>query len=188
MRHNSVVRGVFAGIVITTVGLSAAACGVHPSGGIGGAGAQQQFTPTSRLIASGTPTPPAAGANQTGKVTPGQVVLTLDKASYTTSDSIRVTIANGLATAISTTDHQSGCTVVTLERWASGAWQAQGLCRLMTPTRIIDLAPGTTAQQLGATQPGTYRIAFHYFVGSASGNAPTTSQSAVVYSSSFAVN
>src|SRR5260370_30216473 len=88
---------------------------------------------------AGSPTPGADGTSKS-QATSGKVTLTLDKQHYTASDAIIVTIANGLATGIWVTDHQTNCTVVTVERQQDGQWQAVAPCRLMIATRMISLA------------------------------------------------
>ncbi len=124
--------------------------------------------------------------------TPGRVTVAVDKTHYAPTDTISVMIVNGLATSISTTDHQTNCTVVTLERVVNGAWQAEGACRLLTPTRVVQILPGTTTQQLGSTRwpTGMYRVAFHYFMepDEAPGQGATLGQGGVVYSASFTID
>jgi hypothetical protein len=121
--------------------------------------------------------------------TPGQVTVAVDKTHYAPTDTIMVMIFNGLAASVSTTDHQTNCTVVTLERVVNGAWQAEGACRLLTPTRVVQILPGTTTQQLGSTRwpTGTYRVAFRYFMepDEEPGQGAIPGQGGVVYSASF---
>ena len=138
--------------------------------------------------ASGTPRASATPRPTSG---PGQVTVAVDKTHYAPTDTITVTILNGLATTISTTDHQTNCTVVMLERLVNGAWQPVGACRLMTPTRVVPISPGTTVQQLGSTAwpAGTYRVAFRYFTepDGESGQATASAQGGLVYSATFTI-
>jgi hypothetical protein len=140
----------------------------------------------------GLPDSPQAGASSSttpgavGQITSGQVTLTLDKRQYTPSDTIVVTIHNGLPQAIWAADHQTNCTLVTAERLQDGQWAAMGKCPLMTPTRMVILPAGSsTPQQLSGAQgavppesqapapteswtPGAYRVTLTY-AGSADG-------------------
>lgn len=148
-----------------------AGCGASGSAGPGG---------------GGTPTTTA------GTATPGPVTVTTDKQRYGSKDTIAVTITNGSSSTIVAPDHQSNCTIVTLEWWSGANWQPQNPCRLMTPTRLIPIAAGATmAQQLqpqGGTPPswptGAYRLAFTYYVGTVGSHSgsPTT-----IYSATFTV-
>jgi hypothetical protein len=119
---------------------------------------------------AGSPTLGADGTSK-GQVTSGEVTLSLDKQHYTASDAITVTITNGLATSIWVTDHQTNCTVVTVERQQDGHWQAVAPCLLMIATRMISLAPasltpvrllhaGTGLQNVWPA--GTYRVKLSY--------------------------
>jgi hypothetical protein len=81
---------------------------------------------------------------------------------------------------IMVTDHHTSCTYVDLQQQAGGQWQPVGECKLMTPTRQVDLAAGSvTAQRIfipsGAGAGGTYRVALTY-------NVTTT-----IYSNTFTV-
>jgi hypothetical protein len=117
------------------------------------------------------------------------VTVTVDKTHYAPQDTITVTISNGLATTISTTDHQTNCTIVTLERLANGAWQAEGVCRLKTPTRIVPISPGMTVQQLSSSPwpTGTYRVAFRYFTEPDAVQGASPGQGGLVYSTTFTI-
>jgi hypothetical protein len=142
---------------------------------------------------SGVHGSPPAAPGSTVSSGAGQVTVKVDKGHYAPSDTITVTITNGMAvTTILAYDHQTNCTIVTLERLANGAWQPEAMCKLMTPTRIVPVPPGAVALQLTSTAwpAGTYRVAFRYFTkpdGAATpGAAP--GQSGAVYSATFAIN
>jgi hypothetical protein len=160
-----------------SLGLGACAVVAHPSGGPSPT-PQRSVTPHTSATAQ-----PTSG--------PGQVTVAVDKTHYAPTDTITVTILNGLAAIISTTDHQTNCTIVTLERLVNGAWQPEGACRLMTPTRVVPISPGTTVQQLSSSAwpTGTYRVAFRYFTepDAELGQGATPGQGAVVYSATFTI-
>ncbi len=177
MRYCVGIRILMSGTV-TALSLGLVGCSVGPQPNAGGPGAASGATPR-----------PSATAQPTSR--PGQVTVAVDKTHYAPTDTITVTILNGLATTISTTDHQTNCTVVTLERLVNGAWQPVGACRLMTPTRVVPISPGTTVQQLGSTAwpAGTYRVAFRYFTepDGEPGQGASPGQGGVVYSATFTI-
>jgi hypothetical protein len=112
---------------------------------------------------------------------------------YAPHDTIDVSIHNGLATSIFAQDSHSDCTLITLLRSVSGAWQAQESCVDMTPTRhVLEIQSGADMAQLLApgqddSSPlwpaGTYQVTFAYV------SSPTQGfgQSTVVHSASFVV-
>jgi hypothetical protein len=108
-----------------------------------------------------------------------RVTVILDKTSYTPDEAITVTIRNGLKTSIIAANHQSGCTLVTLQ-WqdAQGNWQNQNKCRLGVMTRLITLpSQSSQVQSLSPTSgtfarsgqwaKGHYRIIFGFTLGNA---------------------
>ena len=162
--------------LLVLIGVSAflAGCG-RPAG-----------SPSADATPSGTP-----GAGD--QLVSGQVTLALDKQTYQPGDTIVVTINNGLSQTISTTDHQTNCTLVTAEYLAGSQWQAVGACRLMTPTRIVPLpANSSTVQQLvvpesssdGSSWPaGTYRVTLVY----SGGDEGTAVPGGLVHSAEFTI-
>jgi hypothetical protein len=159
-----------ASLIGMVLGLSVlAGCGVSGMAGTGG---------------GGTPSP--------GTTTPSPITVNPDKQRYARSDSIVVTIVNGSSTAIVAPDHQSNCTVVTLEGRTGQSWQPENPCKLMIATRLIPIVPGATlVQQLhpqGGSPPGwatgTYRVAFTYYVGTPENFSGSTT---TIYSATFTV-
>ena len=138
--------------------LAIGACGVSTS-------AQPGTKAASTRISSLTPFP-SASAGVALTVTPvhGVVTVSLDKAHYHSGDLAIVTVTNGLAQSISTTDHKSSCSIVQLEQQVNGSWQAVEPCRLQTPTLVVDLAKGSvTEQKIGIpSTPATYRVTLSY--------------------------
>jgi hypothetical protein len=137
--------------------------------------------------------------------TPGAVTLHLGQTHAGVTDAVSVTVANGLPMEILVADHQSECTVVTLERQVGSGWLAVAPCQLETPTRLLPIAPGTTetpvlgpagGPQARVWQAGTYRFTLHYSVDAEAsaevGAAVQMSQAApapagVVYSQIFTI-
>ncbi|MBF6590064.1 MAG: hypothetical protein IVW57_05960 [Ktedonobacterales bacterium] len=112
-----------------------------------------------------------ASSGGAGGVTPGQVTLVTSKSRYQASETVSVTIANGLSSGILAADHQSDCTVVVVEYLNGQTWQPQKLCQLKSATRLIPIAAGATlTQQIQppgkpgalAWPTGTYRVALGY--------------------------
>jgi hypothetical protein len=169
--------------------LALAACQAPSQTGAGSAG-----TPTSGPTGTATSVP-TTGSTPTGSTpTPGAVTLILSKSSYKPGEAIEVTIKNGLSTTIFAIGQHTDCMFVQLERLDNGVWKAEGSCRLVPPTRLVSLAPGSSTPQvlapgtgLNATGPwpaGTYRIAFQYEVA----GAGTSGQQTLVYSANFVIS
>jgi hypothetical protein len=150
------------------------ACGVtEPSGTAGEAtsapGTTVVITSTAgsvHAVPSSSASPTAAGRSAT-PMTPGEVRLVLDKTSYAPGSAATVTIENGLSAQIPVTDHHTSCTYVQLEQLVVGEWQPVGLCKLMTPIRLVELAAGSVISQrinipTGPDAAGTYRVALKY--------------------------
>ena len=121
------------------------------------------ITIVSTVMSHTTPTPPRSNGNSNGHVT-----VTVDASHYGATDTIGIAINNASGGDISTPDHQTNCKEVTLLRSVNGAWEPQRQCRLLSPTRLVTLAPGSTPQPLapGSTPwpAGIYRVAFAYFI------------------------
>jgi hypothetical protein len=129
--------------------------------------------------------------------TPGAVALRLGQMHAGVTDAVSVTVANDLPTAILVEDHQSECTVVTLERQEGGGWLAVAPCQLETPTRLLPIPSGTaqtvTLRPEGGPQPrlwqaGTYRFALHYSAGEEGQTNPAAlAPAGIVYSQTFTI-
>lgn len=173
------------GVAFLAVNAGIAACG--STSGATAASTQTQVTNvTTRTITSSTPTAPGSGA-PVATAAPGPVRLILGQSQFHPGDLVTVTIENGLAHAISATDHHSNCSLIQLEKLVNGAWQPLGKCNAQTPTRVVDLVAGSVTQQqvgmpAGADAAGTYRMMLTY---GASG-APA-SDAGPAYSSTFNV-
>jgi hypothetical protein len=72
--------------------------------------------------------------------------LSVDKSSYTPSSTIIVTLVNRGATNVITFDHQTGCTILTLQRQVSGDWQPVGSCAMGRVTQQVTIPAGKTMQ------------------------------------------
>lgn len=106
-----------------------------------------------------------------GAVSSGQVTVTTGKPQYAPTNTVDVTIANGLSSGILAADHQSDCTVLVIEHLSGQTWQPQNPCLLKSPTRLIPFGAGTSTQQTlqppsGQTTAGwptgSYRISLTY--------------------------
>lgn len=192
----------FALLGLAAIGL--VACGQTTSSGTGGE--SQASHASTGSASSGTPSgTPQTTSNSGGAPTPGQVTVTLvgtpqgtaqgTAQSYSKGAIITVEIANGLSSTITTTDHHTNCTMVTLEQQVGGAWQPVGKCVIMTATRMIPIAAGQVVKQelrpqngmtnVGIWQAGTYRVAFSYSAGS---NTETPGSGATIYSPTFTIS
>ena len=100
------------------------------------------------------------------------ITLTTDHALYTTSSTIIVTLINGRSTSIYTFDHQTSCTILTLQRQTASGWQAVGGCAMGRMTMHVEIKAGATmkislAPSAGQIHPapwpaGTYRAVLNY--------------------------
>jgi hypothetical protein len=159
---------------------SAGASTVQPAASASGAGELRG--------SSGSPVP----------VTAGKVEVRLGKASYRVSETLRVTVANGLGTSIYTEDFKTVCSIVMLQRAESSGWRDIDGCQLGRPTvtvmigaglgQTVEIDPNSTHLQDGGTRigfgAGVYRIKFGYRLDRGRmGEEPL-----VVYSPEFAVS
>ena len=129
--------------------------------------------------------------------TPGAVTLRLGQAHAGMTDTVSVTVVNGLPTPILVEDHQSECTVVTLEQQVDGGWLAVAPCQLETPTLLQSIRSGATEtvtlRPAGGPQPrvwqaGTYRFALSYSAGEeGQARLAALSPTAVVRSQTFTI-
>ena len=100
------------------------------------------------------------------------VTLSADHTAYTPSSTINVTLINHRSTSIFTFDHQTSCTILTLQRQTTNGWVATGGCALGRMTQRVEIKAGATMQialapgagQIHATPwpAGTYRVILNY--------------------------
>lgn len=152
--------GTFALVGMLAALVVLAGCGVTGAGAGTGTGA-----PTTTPLASPTASPAPTGAT----ILQGLVTVTLGQARYTTSETITVYINNGLSQSIWVANHQTSCSLVTLELQSSSVWREVAPCQVKTPTGQIEIKPGTsnTQQVLAPGRPaawpaGTYRVRLTY--------------------------
>lgn len=160
--------------------LAIGACGVSTSTQLG-----TKAAPTQTINLTPFPSATAVAALT---VTPvhGVVTISLDKAQYHSGDLAIVTVANGLAQSISTTDHKSSCSIVQLEEQVNGSWQAVEPCRLQTPTLVVEIAKGSVTEQKISipSTPATYRVTLSYSGGGEGAGGP----GGVVHSAEFTIS
>ena len=156
-------------------------------------------------VGAGQPGGPTAGATReatmTATSTSGAVTLRLGQTQAGVTDAVSVTVVNALPQAIVVEDHQSECTVVTLERQEGGGWLAVAPCQLETPTRLVPISSGAAQMvtlrpqdglQSRVWQAGTYRFALNYSAGAENGAEGQTTPAAlapagVVHSQTFTI-
>jgi hypothetical protein len=146
--------------------LTLAACGVTTAGEQ--PGGATSGTPTATVGATAT-----SGGTPVSSVPPTEAItLTTDHASYTTSATIIVTLINGRSASIFTFDHQTSCTILTLQRQTASGWQPVGGCAQGRMTVQVEVKAGanmkiTLAPSAGQIHPapwpaGTYRAVLNY--------------------------
>src|SRR5436190_24115327 len=98
------------------------------------------------------------------------VEVSVDRPFYQPKDDIMVSIQNNRQVSILTYDHQSYCTIVTLQMQqpSFGGWVDLAPCRMGIPDRPVEFAPG---EMIKVTLPGgdprpvgTYRVRFYYYL------------------------
>lgn len=115
---------------------------------------------------------------------PGKgVTINPDKSTYSESEAITATIFNGTNQPITAFDLKSYCSIVKLQRQASGEWTDIGECslkRMSLPATLgagetlrVVLQPGENANPLKTA--GQYRLVFEYFLGAITTPASATS-------------
>lgn len=167
--------------LLVALGLALSACGVSATT------AQPGTTAASTQSISLTPIPSAtAGVALTVAPIRGAVTISLDKTHYRAGELALVTVTNGLAQNISTTDHKSGCSIVALEQQVNGSWQTVEPCRLQTPTLMVELAKASVTEvKIGIPNtPATYRVTLSY----TGGNGETGGPSGIVHSAEFTMS
>jgi len=134
-----------------------------------------------------TPIPNAtADAARTATPVRGVVTIRLDKSRYHAGELALVTVTNGLAQSISTTNHKSSCSIVQLEQKVNGSWQAVDPCHLQTPTLVVELAKGSVTElKIGIPNtPATYRVTLSY----TGGDEGTGGPGGIVHSAEFTMS
>ncbi len=128
-----------------------AACGVTTTPGLGG-----QSSAKTTPAPTGTPATPSVADTQ---LPTSSVVLTVASATYTRSSTIIVTLTNRGSGSIFAYDHQTSCTILSLQRQTSGGGQTVGACALGILTRQIEIRAGETMKIALAPGAGTIRAA-----------------------------
>ena len=154
--------------------------------GTGGAsptptGSGNGVTPTTGSGPTSHPTQPPA------QPPTGAVILQVGAASYPPGSVVHVTIKNQSNQAINFADHQTNCTVLTVQRQVGDSWQKMAPCRLEILTRLHTLNAGASMDvsinTAGPWPAGVYRARLDFRAGSDTvpGGAGT------VYSSEFSL-
>ncbi|HEY7340566.1 MAG TPA: hypothetical protein VH591_06785 [Ktedonobacterales bacterium] len=147
--------------------LMLAACGVTTTSEQQPGGATSA-TPTATTASTATPKgTPVPSVPPTSAIT-----LTTDHASYTTSATIIVILINGRPDSIFAFDHQTSCTILTLQRQTGSGWQPVGGCAQGRMTVQVEIKAGATmkislAPSAGQIHPtpwpaGAYRVVLSY--------------------------
>jgi hypothetical protein len=104
------------------------------------------------------------------------VVVSVDRDSYSTGDSMVVSVRNNTDSLLTTTDHRSFCWIAQLERSGANGWEEAGPCYSMAPSAEVAVASGeSTSMRVpvltgtdaypAVIQSGTYRWVFEYSTG-----------------------
>lgn len=172
-----------AAALMALVTLALGGCGVTTAG----TGTGTETGGTTTPLASPTASPVGSATPTGATIVRGSVTVTLGKAQFMPGEAIVVSINNGLPQSIFVADHQTRCSLVTLELQTGSGWRAMAPCLMMTPTGMIEIKSGTTNVQrlLAPSQPpewpaGTYRVRLAYAL-------QRLGSATIVYSATFAV-
>ncbi len=132
---------------------------------LAGCGAISSQGATESSTSANTPTSKSTLVVPTATITANQVTLSIDRASYTPGDQVRVTIANGRGASVYAIATNANCTPVAVQvRMASG-WQASNVspCGAQGDPQTVEIKPGGAATvTITAPAAGTYRCALQY--------------------------
>ena len=177
-------------------GLFLAACTLLAACGLSSTTGDSQTGDEPTIVVNGTPgqltrlPPGTPSPGLTKTAAPGGVRLVLDQSAYHPGDKVVVTIENGLSTDIVVTNHHTNCGYTQLQQFSGGTWVPIGKCKLLTPTKLVQLVarsvtPQTIGIPTGPSTAGTYRVALTY--ASASGTGAPAAQQEPAYSPTFKV-
>ena len=139
-------------------------------GGCGVTAAETGGNPTPLASPTASLASPTASTEATGTaIVRGLVTVTLGKTRFMPTEAITVSINNGLSASIFVADHQTRCSLVTIEQQSASGWQAVAPCRVLTPIGMVEIKAGTSniQQVMASGQPpawlsGTYRVQLAY--------------------------
>jgi len=102
-----------------------------------------------------------------------RVSVTTERTEYDVSETIVAKVANGNDQTIVTTDHQSNCTILTMEKQEANDWVAVAPCPLLSPVLPVKIGPHMEVLVKflpesfnNQFEPGTYRLRFlWHFIG-----------------------
>src|SRR5262249_39695853 len=99
-----------------------------------------------------------------------RVSVTTERSSYDVSETIVAKITNGNDQSIVTWDHQTNCTIVTLQKQEANGWSNVAPCPILSPTLLVKIGPRMELQvklppwnSNARYEPGTYRLEFVWF-------------------------
>lgn len=122
--------------------------------------------------------------------TPGDISVAVDRASYTHSQPVGVTVANKSKTNYYAKNGLSACTYLQLEFYdtTKKAWLGVDGCTVVTAPHMLllapssslpyTLAPGDSSNDPNSWVPGVYRISLRYTTSSDGSGAVTVAYSA----------
>lgn len=128
---------------------------------------------TALLLFSGCASSSGKTTIEGTKATTGPVIVTTDMATYPSGQAIGVIVTNGSSTNYYSHDGKSGCSVVQLERYDSGArkWIAMDPCVAVQSVQTLMIASSTVVPytlapnsptDANSWQTGQYRVSVQY--------------------------
>jgi hypothetical protein len=105
-----------------------------------------------------------------------RVSVATERSEYDVSETIVGKITNDNDQSIVTWDHQSNCTIITLQKQEANRWVNIAPCPLLSPSILVKIGPRMEmfvklppANPNSRYEPGTYRLEFIWFIIGADG-------------------
>jgi uncharacterized cupredoxin-like copper-binding protein len=119
----------------------------------------------SEKSATETRTPQDTLVAPTATITANQVTVTTDRSTYTSGDSVRVTIANGRGVSIYALASKANCTALDVQMKMATGWQTSNVapCGAQGDPQTLEIKPNSaTTVTITAPSAGIYRCALQY--------------------------
>ncbi|MGH9802574.1 MAG: hypothetical protein ACRD82_19590, partial [Blastocatellia bacterium] len=121
-----------------------------------------------------------------------QVILNTNKSAYIEQEAVFFRVNNDTAQNVVAYDHQSFCSIVTVQQQKGGNWESVFPCLLSTPSRPVKVSSREEIELKLPTEDatsklpvGSYRLGLTYWNVDANGN--TTGNPTTIYSQTFSV-
>jgi uncharacterized cupredoxin-like copper-binding protein len=132
---------------------------------LAGCGAISSQSATESSTSKNTPTSKSTLVAPTATITANQVTVTTDRSTYTSGDSVRVTIANGRGVSIYALASKANCMALDVQMKMATGWQTSNVapCGAQGDPQTLEIKPNSaTTVTITAPSAGIYRCALQY--------------------------